>query len=296
MKASDSFSLIFFRYSPSNVGSTPGLLSSLQDFETSLFLLGLGRFPHALTTSASALESCLLAGGVGGERDVLSARLRAASARSPEVREIDVAVGQLFRDTRNRIVHRGFSSLDDSLSVTLFLTASLPLLTSSYKAFHGFDLRYSLLPELADHLAVAADAHALAVEHRHDDVVFCLSSFAQLLRYAQKPNFATAWELQSITTAEEIGIAFEHKIKERSALQSALDPYWELDCPVCEEPEAVVCELDLGSVPIIAKRAGCANCGFLIVEGEELLSRVLFARQLAREEARIAREYGLKRE
>ena len=182
------------------------------------------------------------------------------------------------------------------MSVTLFLTASLPLLASSYKTFHRFDLHDSLLPQFADHLAVAADSHTLAVEHRHDDVAFCLNSFVQLLRYVQKFNFATAWELQSITKAEEIGIAFEHKIKERVALQNALDPHWEFDCPVCEDPDAVVCELDLGSVPIIAKRAGCTNCGFVIVEGEELLSRVLFARQLAREETKINREYGLQRE
>ncbi len=46
---------------PASVMETPPLASALQSFENSIFLVGLGRFPAALTACGTAVESTVRA-------------------------------------------------------------------------------------------------------------------------------------------------------------------------------------------------------------------------------------------
>ena len=57
----NSPTLDFFRATPRDMVSQAPLASSLQSFETCLFLIGLDRFPGALVSCASAWESALKA-------------------------------------------------------------------------------------------------------------------------------------------------------------------------------------------------------------------------------------------
>jgi hypothetical protein len=61
--------LHFFRDTPDNMISCPPLCSSLQNLESSFFLISLGRYPHAFVACVSAIESALKAALKFGERD-----------------------------------------------------------------------------------------------------------------------------------------------------------------------------------------------------------------------------------
>ena len=75
----------FFRDAPKSVSLNEHLVSSMQTFETSLYLLALKRYPHALTACASALESGIQAAPQVGatDADALVAAFTKAKAYSP---------------------------------------------------------------------------------------------------------------------------------------------------------------------------------------------------------------------
>ena len=47
----------FFRCKPEGMAARPPLSSSLQNLESCFFLVAFGRYPHALVSCASAIES-----------------------------------------------------------------------------------------------------------------------------------------------------------------------------------------------------------------------------------------------
>jgi hypothetical protein len=148
-----------------------------------------------------------------------------------------------LRKTRNRIVHRGFSPRDHSVSVSLLLDVAIPLLAGCYKDLHAFDFLNGLIVEVAEHIQVAIDTHALAISASSSDLAYSASSLAHLVMYSTKHYFAANWEVANLVHDMETGGDFELRAGERSRLQRLLDPYWELDCRICQESEAVVGEL-----------------------------------------------------
>ena len=215
--------LLFFRHRPEGWAANPYLASSLQSVETSFFLVALGRYPHALTTCVSALETCLQAAKIGaGDRDGLNDLITKAKRSSAAVAQFPVDVLNCFRDARNRITHRGFDAGDDSDSVALYLEAGLPLLRLCYREFHAFDFDDGLLMEYAEHLRVAREVHESASKAPDADLCYCLSSFAHLIRWGFKASFTSRWELQALNAAEEIGVKFERAYKRAQELKTFL--------------------------------------------------------------------------
>ena len=60
-EANEEPELRFLDKRPENLVAQPPLASSLQNFESCLFLIALGRYPHAFTACAFAIESALKA-------------------------------------------------------------------------------------------------------------------------------------------------------------------------------------------------------------------------------------------
>ena len=147
--------LLFFKESPSEWQASAELASSLQSVETSFFLTALGRHPHALSVIASAIESCLQAGGIGAKNDGLQERIKKAKHAVHAIKVFPDEDLERLRDVRNRIVHRGFSPKDDSESVSIYISIALPLLQLCYESLHSFDFMGGLLNEYAEHIAAA---------------------------------------------------------------------------------------------------------------------------------------------
>ena len=290
--------LLFFRHRPDGWAANPYLASSLQSVETSFFLVALGRYPHALTTCASALETCLQAAKIGaGDRDGLNDLITKAKRSSVAVAQFSVDVLTRFREARNRITHRGFGAGDDSESVALYLEAGLPLLRLCYREFHAFDFDDGLLMEYAEHLRVAKAVHEYASKAPDADLCYCMSSFAHLIRWGFKANFTSRWELQALNAAEEIGVKFERTYKRAQELEELFEVSWTFDCPVCDEFEGVIAELESDSLDAQELRVGrmaCTHCDFVVTDSDVLLSNALLAAQLSQARGRILQEYGIE--
>jgi transcription elongation factor Elf1 len=289
--------LLFFRSRPAGWTVNVSIASSMQSLETSFFLIALRRYPHALSTCASAIESAIQAAEVGAnDRDGLQALIRKAKQHSPLIADFSDARLETFREIRNRITHRGFSPKDDSETTSLFLDVGLPFLALCYRELHSFDLMDGLLQEYVEHLNVATRVHERAKNLRDIELSYCLNSFGHLLRWCLKGNFSSAWEFDALTHSEEYGGKFDRMHDEKQKLEHLFDVHWSFDCPICDDVEAVVCEIDsqaLDSLNVIPKRIVCTNCGFVVRASHPFLSEILLENQIANSREQILEEHGL---
>src|SRR5713101_4461751 len=119
-EANEEPELHFFRAVPDSLMSRPPLCSSLQNLESCFFLIALGRFPHALVTCASSVESAMKSIlNMNPEQFINAEKLFAKAATlHSALSSFDQHGLERFRFTRNRIVHYGFSPRDDEETAT----------------------------------------------------------------------------------------------------------------------------------------------------------------------------------
>ncbi len=290
-------SLLFFRKKPDGWLTSASIASSMQSLETSFFLIALGCYPHALLVCASAIESAMQAADIGAkERDNLQDLINKAKKLSKAVDGFGDESLDHFRETRNRITHRGFSSQDDSVATNLYLEVGLPFLSLCYREFHAFDLMDGLLMEYAKHINAAQNVHALAKNLLDLDMSYCLNSFGHLIRWCFKNRFSAGWEISALFHAEEIGEKFAKTYAEKKQLEALFETPWSFDCPVCDDVDCVVAELDPNAMDmkeVSPMRMACTNCGFVVSKSQPYLSQVLLQKQVAEKKARVLNTYGV---
>lgn len=289
--------LLFFRHRPEGWATNASIASSMQSLETSFFLIALGRYPHALSVCASAIESAMQAAHIGAkEKDGLQDLIKKAKKSSKAVEGFGNESLDHFRKTRNQITHRGFSPQDDSESTSLYLEVGLPFLALCYREFHAFDLMDGLLMEYVEHINIAQKVHALSKNLPNLDMSYCLHGFGHLIRWCFKHSFSAGWEINALVHAEDIGGKFERTYAEKQEIERLFDVPWSFDCPVCNDLDSIVTELDastLNKKVIRPIRMACTNCGFVVSNSQPYLSQVLLEKQVVKSTARILREYGI---
>src|SRR5262249_43390231 len=145
--------LLFFRTTPDRLMSRPPLCASLQNLESCFLMIALRRFPHALVTCASSIESAVKSFLNVPADDRRTAKDLATQALKsfPALQDFDL---RAFRDKRNEIAHYGFTPRDDEEAATLLLSTGLPLVRACYQEFFNFDLWNGLLVEFGDQLKI----------------------------------------------------------------------------------------------------------------------------------------------
>ena len=114
--------ILFFRRHPKALAESATLASSIQSLETSFFLIALGRFPHALATCATAIETAIQASEAGAkDRDGLQVLVKKAKDKSRLINNYSDEDLLRLRKMRNRITHHGFVPDDYSHTASLFL-------------------------------------------------------------------------------------------------------------------------------------------------------------------------------
>ena len=266
--------------------------------ETSFFLIALRRFPHALSTCAAAIETAIQASDVGArEKDGLHALVKKAKARSEKIAEFPDAALDRFREVRNRVTHSGFIPKDDSDASSLLLDVGFPFLLLCYSELHSFDARTGLLPEYSEQIDVATRVHSLAKGLSGLDLSYCFNGFVHLIRWCFKRNFSSAWEINALTKSEEMGGKYEITEEEKKDLEGLFDACWSFDCPICDEYQAVVCEIEankLESLKVAPLRMACTCCGFVVGDSQPFLSEILLERQVADTKPEILKGYGIQ--
>ena len=281
---------------PEDLSQRPPLLSSLQGVETSFMLIALRRYPHALTTCASAIESAMKAALEKGPKDRISATklYEEALEESTLSRRFPSQDLDGFRKKRNTIVHYGFSPDDDEISCDLLLKTGFPFLAACYDDLLGFNIWNGLHGDVRLHLGVALEAYAAEHHKTGFRAELAFAAFGHLLRW----HFSIASNTQSqedvLEEANSIGLQFEADANMKSRLEEAFNHSWELDCPVCDSVYTLVCDLDLDPAGVTALEAACAHCGLHLPTGPPALAPRLCHDQLAAENDQILREYGVR--
>ena len=298
MTVSES-SFKFFRSHPASDEARIALASSMQSLESVLLLIALRRYPHALTTCAAAIESAIKSSAGGktkGRRNGLKDLLEAAKIESKALGAFPEEALSKFRRARNRITHDGFSPRDDSESAGLLLEVGLPFLQQCYLHLFSFDLWDALLPDHVSQLKIGAAVYARGNTVAGLDRSYCLKSLGHLIRWSLKDEFSADWELEELARSGESGGGFEFKHKRHQELERFFSPEWLFDCPLCREPQAVICQLDeaaLRSGNVVPQQMACINCGLVVRKKELYLGEELFKDEITTAKETILRDYGL---
>jgi hypothetical protein len=291
--------LVFFRNPPANLATSEFLANSMQSLETSFVLAAARRYVHAFVICASAIEGALRAVPVGSkDRDdfkTLIRRARNVPDASPRLKDFPLAEIDALRKNRNRIIHRGYSPKDNSICVDLLISVALPLLEICYGGFHSIDLYADLRKDhaFAHHLSVAAQvcsrARAAGV-----DLTYCIGSFAHLVRLFIKPTFTSDWESETLDHAESNVLNWDLKRRDKNTIERWYGMPWTFDCPVCDDFESLVCDLETEDQRLVPKQMACANCNYIVHDSEPFIAEVLLREQLTEDlQRRILKEYGL---
>jgi hypothetical protein len=103
------------------------------------------------------------------------------------------------------------------------------------------------------------------------------------------------WENDASVHADEIGAKFDSCEKQKNALERVFGAAWFFDCPICDDVDTFVCELDedrLDDRAIVLKRAACASCG-LVVRKMPFLADALVGKQIAMKRTEILHDFGI---
>jgi hypothetical protein len=295
----------FFRKLPA-APVPDGLLASLQAFETSLFLIALERFPHALTSCTFAVEAALKASPLckRASKGLLEV-IAAARKASPAIEAFPQEDLDHLRQKRNDIVHKGYSPKDDNISGDLLLNVGMPFLSCCYREFHAFDILESLLPAIAEQTRIAGVVYgrrrsALLQQPRKNeqDVTYCFRALAHLIGWSCKDSFSPSWELRALQQAEEIGAKFDRIADACDKLERLFRYAWRFDCPICSEHKGAVADLDedaLVNETLRPTSLTCPSCALVVRSEHEFLAEELLAPCLAQEEVAILMDYGIRR-
>lgn len=302
----DEPTLLFLRNKPVGLMTRPPLASSLQHLETSFLLIAIGRYPHALVTCGSAIESAIKAAINASPEDRLDFKKLINKARqlSPKFTNLSQDEIKDFRLKRNEIIHFGFSPKDNEISAVLLLRTGYNLIEQCYKAFFQFPLigegddYGGLLPDVARHLNIARRVYIKAEKQKELNLSYCFISFAHKIRWSIQHWMISDWQKNLLHSEEESGSAsweFQEKQKEELSWKTFNIP-WHFDCPVCGDPDTFICELDdnrLDKGEVSLKRGACVNCSLVIPKNSPFLADELCAEQFNEARPKILKQYGI---
>lgn len=312
-EAADEPFFEFLRATPSGLTDNPPLASSLQAFETALFLLSLRRYPSALVSIGSALESALKA-----KLRIPPDRIRYLGQMLDDLRPLPASLEHFapkgektskqkrFTEIRNRIVHYGFTPRDDETCVVELLETGFPFLCRVYEEYFDYFLDWreirpdapdfhalsedemkkaGLIPYVADHLRVAIQVYQDGRQLDLPDRTYCINGLRRIVTHGIHLQ-ARTWSVdRALQLADECGILFEAQAEELEALERELgDCRWTFDCPACQSVETARFAFDEAKLDdegvITPTRGGCVECGFSVRYQEPFLAARLLADQI----------------
>lgn len=282
--------LNFFGAIPDQLMEHPPLCSSLQSLETCFFLISIGRYPHALTSCASSIESAMKSFLNKAPEEVIKAGYLYYEAieKCPGMKSFNNGDLKDFRDTRNRIAHYGFSPHDDEETAILLLKTGFPFLTACYKEFFKFDLFVGLITEIAEQLSIALEVYQKTKDVTGLYFPYCFQAFGHLIRWGTRQT--SVWENKVSKNAEECGIKYDHCMKLTEELDQDFGESVHLHCPICGDFESFICEVDQehqDDQGISLIRGLCVNCNLVIKRESPFLIDTLCKKEIERNDIKI---------
>lgn len=264
--------------------------SSLQHLESALLLLGLWRYPAALVSCVSAIETAIVAGANELAGKNIWQLFKGARERGG-LSDLSDADQKHLIDARNSIVHRGFSPRDDEDSARLLVRSALPSLWSSYSALLALDLPRALLEGLARQLtlvqrAVSDDRPTSPTRYR-DTVIALRHYVAWTVDHRLRPDW-----LDRIL--EEADWGGQKWAEQNSRKRSLSGEWWWFNCDVCEDYETFGCRFAEGvdRGPLEFDEALCVSCGLAVPARAAFLTNLLVEDQVRSQRTAILTQIG----
>jgi hypothetical protein len=302
-----------------NLTNRPALVSSLQSFETCLFLIGLARYPAALVSCHSAIEGVLRANFEIGPEDgnKICELLDRVCHQNRNLGLTSRRSLSDFRSARNRIVHHGYSEADERLSALLLLQVGLPFSKRCYAELFQIQLDWresypgvrfyderpnqsshdaTLDLDLNDLLRVALRTYSRARSLRLHDYSYC---FLPLRHWMQQrwywhnlPALDSAAIDDSLENGDYFGLEEQHCC---DAEEDVGTPWVIFHCPICRGLAMMFAGLDERSLErrrVRVTRVRCARCGFRSPKVCPFLVEMLLEPRVNGREAEIIERIG----
>ena len=278
-------SFVFFQATPVDMMKHPPLASSLQSFETCLLLIALGRFPNALASCATALESVIKAKlGTPPEDQVRMGKLiEQIRRRSASLRLFDEEKLRSFRETRNRLVHYGYTPKDDEVCAVQLLETGFPFLEKCYEELFGFNLiskpgdgrTVGLEPKVGAQYSVCREVYRRARELKGISYRYCFHSLAHYVRFVLKGMTMTVTESTLVELETDRGVKGEYEERAKKRLETSFrEPVWHFDCPICGGKSSIIAEVDAETLKknqVSVRCCMCVSCELVVSEGDRYL-------------------------
>jgi hypothetical protein len=290
--------LVFFRCTPADLLNHPPLLSSLQNLETTFFLISLDRYPHALVTCASAVESAMKSYLKMKPEKVRNAKdlYEDVFNRLPALKLFDEIDLKKFRDTRNRIIHYGFTKSDNEEIIEILLKVGIPFLRNCYEKCFSLNLLDSLRFEIANQLEVAFKVYSRTKDIPGHSFLYCFSAFSHQVRWSMRESLLTSWEKSSVIYPGDSDAKIDHCDDNKRYLKRIFKYSFDFDCPICDFSSGFVCDIDTKNFEeddIFFRQAVCTSCDFVVRKTQSYLIEILCEKQIITERPKILREFGI---
>ena len=318
----NTYGLSYFREVPETINNIPPLLSALQSFETSLFLLSLGRYPSALVAVGTCWEGVMKAklGISPDENDWSVYRLWRALKQNGYAKRINEDKFEEFRKARNKYVHYGFIPKDDDRCSELLLKSGYPILSILLADLFDFYLdwkdacpnaskfdsteididvakKIGLVPWLADWMRVGVSIYSKTSDRSTTEFSYCLRPLVYYVRSSISNHFQSSIEAVALSKSDKNGILHDSKIEELKTLEKHFGGLTQiLGCPICSGIQTVVAclderKIDHGNLEII--KSVCVECGFFIREEDRFLSKLVMGDKLQEVRESLLRDLGI---
>jgi len=271
--------------------SMPPLASAVQNFETSLLLISLKKYPSALACCAMAIESAWKAATHAGQdhkndfASILGEVNQSFPKNAPTFNLKD------FRKLRNDVVHFGYSPKDDESSAQMIFSTGIPvfLLFMESHPNISINVNQSLNPVIFDHLKFVLELNKIGKINS----VPAVKSSTILEHSIKRMTLSQSWWQESALDSS-LGqqIEFDEKMKIKKLLHDAWHCCEDLICPVCNLNELVV-RIDeslIGKRIIKGINAHCVNCDLNLAS--ELLNKLLQCILAESDKEKIFTSYG----
>jgi hypothetical protein len=279
------------------------ITSSKQAIETSLILLSLDRYPHAVLIISEALEKILNVGirtpkPKGDKRGDYEFRIGEFSKLEKASKKKDDI--QNLRIFRNKVAHEGISPEFDEKALSLYCRTGIYSLEVAFEEFfkinllHDTDNTYGIIYyEIADFLRhtkkVSAKSKCL---EDHYNAHYPLKA---KIRYLLKPNFVSPFEAEILEKSENMGMSFSMWRKE--IRHDYFDDYINsIMCPICSSVMDVKVSDEVVDEEknIILSRAICRECFFQVDRNTFDMHSDLFYDDLLEIREEVLRGYGIE--
>ena len=104
-----------------------------------------------------------------------------------------------------------------------------------------------------------------------------------------------SWECHIVFRADQNGAKSDNCQERKREIASACGQSWFFNCPLCEEYESLVAELDedqIGNHVIKLHRVVCANCD-LVVKENSYLANAIMSEDIAGMRKEILQDFGI---